>query len=364
MPSFQHNLMGIGKLCDNDCKVVFDKATVTVFANDGSMLLKGWREQNGARLWRFSLIPNETVTPTWAMQAPSALNAHDLPSVSALVHYLHAAAGFPVRSTWLAAIKAGNYASWPGLTYANVPVQLRQGIRSTRPKIPATPSPPTTPTSPSKELHVWAEPISKLYTDDKSTWLAAIKAGNYASWPGLTYANVSKYCPSSDETIKGHLTQVRQGIRSTKPKVPATPSPPTTPTSPSKELHLWSEPISKLYTDDMGRFSVRSRSGNQYIMLGYHCDSNAILVEPFQSRHDRHRIPAYNRLMSRLKARGHTVDHQVLDNETSAEYIRVITEEWKATYQLVPPDIHRRNLANCHHSQQAQQTCILGLPWT
>jgi hypothetical protein len=24
MPSFQHNLMGIGKLCDNDCKVVFD----------------------------------------------------------------------------------------------------------------------------------------------------------------------------------------------------------------------------------------------------------------------------------------------------------------------------------------------------
>jgi hypothetical protein len=32
----------------------------------------------------------------------------------------------------------------------------------------------------------------------KSTWLAAIKA---ASWPGLTYANASKYCPSRDETI-------------------------------------------------------------------------------------------------------------------------------------------------------------------
>jgi hypothetical protein len=29
MPSFQHNLMGIGKLCDNDCRVVFDKTTVT-----------------------------------------------------------------------------------------------------------------------------------------------------------------------------------------------------------------------------------------------------------------------------------------------------------------------------------------------
>jgi hypothetical protein len=36
-----------------------------------------------------------------------------------LIHYLHAAAGFPVKSTWLAAIKAGNFASWPELAYAN-----------------------------------------------------------------------------------------------------------------------------------------------------------------------------------------------------------------------------------------------------
>ena len=50
---------------------------------------------------------------------PTALNVHDLPSVAALVKYLHACAGFPVHSTWLAAIKAGNFASRPGLTYAN-----------------------------------------------------------------------------------------------------------------------------------------------------------------------------------------------------------------------------------------------------
>jgi hypothetical protein len=48
--------------------------------------------------------------------------------------------------------------------------------------------------------------------------------------------------------------------------------------------------------------------------------------------------------MTRLRARGHTVDHQVLDNKVSAKYIRTITEDWKATYQLVPPDIHCRNL--------------------
>jgi len=50
MPSFQHNLMGIGKLCNNDCKVVFDKTAVTVFAQDGTTLLKGWREQDGNKL--------------------------------------------------------------------------------------------------------------------------------------------------------------------------------------------------------------------------------------------------------------------------------------------------------------------------
>ena len=35
----------------------------------------------------------------------------------------------------------------------------------------------------------------------------------------------------------------------------------------SKELYITTEPISKLYTDDMGRLPVRSRSGNNFIML-------------------------------------------------------------------------------------------------
>jgi hypothetical protein len=97
MPSFQHNLLGIGKLCDNGCKVGFDKAAVTVYAQDGTSLLQGWREPDGAKLWRFSLLPNQGAPPTWALATPVALNAHDLPSVAALVHYLHAAAGFPVK---------------------------------------------------------------------------------------------------------------------------------------------------------------------------------------------------------------------------------------------------------------------------
>ena len=48
-----------------------------------------------------------------------AYSAYDLPSVEALVHYFHAVARFPVRTTWIKAIKVGNYRTWPGLALAN-----------------------------------------------------------------------------------------------------------------------------------------------------------------------------------------------------------------------------------------------------
>ena len=180
--------------------------------------------------------------PTQNPYKPAAPNAYDLPSVGALVRYLHAAAGFSV----------------------------------------------------------------------KSTWLDAIKAGNSFTWLGLTYANASRYCPNCEKTSKGHLTQAKQGIRSTKTGPPTLPTPPTGGTTHPKsnrELHLWVKPISTLYTDNTGRFPVRSRSGNQYLMVAYHCDTNAILIEPLQTREYRHRIPAYTCFMTRLKTRDHIIDH-------------------------------------------------------
>ena len=39
-----------------------------------------------------------------------------LPSIPHTIRYLHATAGFPVKETWLNAIKAGNYVTWPGVT--------------------------------------------------------------------------------------------------------------------------------------------------------------------------------------------------------------------------------------------------------
>ena len=62
----------------------------------------------------------------------------------------------------------------------------------------------------------------------------------------------------------------------------------------TQEIHIWDQPISKLYTDDCGRFPIWSRGGNEYIIIAYHCDSNTILQAPFVNRKDKHRIRAYN----------------------------------------------------------------------
>ena len=80
-------------------------------------------------------------------------------------------------------------------------------------------------------------------------------------------------------------------------------------------------------------------------MLAYHVDTNVILVEPFDYRHDCHRLADADRIMANLTKRGHGVDLHILDNECSATYKLQIEEKWGAKIQLVPPDVHRRNIA-------------------
>ena len=47
----------------------------------------------------------------------------------------------------------------------------------------------------------------------KSTFIRAVKAGNFRSFPGLSADNVARYCPTNaTPTVMGHLTQVRKGL--------------------------------------------------------------------------------------------------------------------------------------------------------
>jgi hypothetical protein len=52
----------------------------------------------------------------------------------------------------------------------------------------------------------------------KSTWIKAIKNGNFSSWPGLTEHALEKHLSKSTATVKGHLNQQIMYARSTQPK--------------------------------------------------------------------------------------------------------------------------------------------------
>jgi hypothetical protein len=184
----------------------------------------------------------------------------------------------------------------------------------------------------------------------KDTWLEAIKAGNCNTFNGLTYSNVARYCPDSDETILGHLVQTWQNVRSSKPsKPPSVARPPLVPLLPPdddlKEIVIQVYPIIKLYSDDTGWFPICARLGNQYVMIAYHTAGNLILQQAFATKADKHCIPTFNVIMTCLTAQGLSVDLNIRDNEASADFKRVITKTWQAKFQLVPPDMHHRNKA-------------------
>ena len=115
MPTFTSTLIGIRPICDANCTVVFKKQDVTVISPEGKNILQGWRENKLPRLWRFALKPNdrgEQKYTTTNQKGPEAHIVYDLPIVEALVRYMHALAGLPFKSTWIKAIKNGNFDSW------------------------------------------------------------------------------------------------------------------------------------------------------------------------------------------------------------------------------------------------------------
>ena len=83
------------------------------------------------------------------------------------------------------------------------------------------------------------------------------------------------------------------------------------------KVHIFDIALETLFTDDCEKFPVQSFSGNQYIKCAYRIRANTILIKPFQTKSDAHRIPAHNRILERLKAAGMQVDLQIMDNEVS-----------------------------------------------
>ena len=80
-------------------------------------------------------------------------------------------------------------------------------------------------------------------------------------------------------------------------------------------------------------------------MFAYHCQSNAILVAPFQYCKDTYYLGAYNYIMQRLKDKVLHVNLHILDIEASKYFRRTMNQYWDVKYQLFPPKMHWRNVA-------------------
>ena len=189
----------------------------------------------------------------------------------------------------------------------------------------------------------------------KSTILIVVKKSNPASFPGrITDKQIKQHYPSMEPSVKGHLTQERQGVKSTTVYTITTGTS-LSPTSASNDdvpariprntyslfVH-YIQSTGKIFGDPTGRFIEPSSSGNNYILIVYSYDSNTIhpVAMPYRSKQSL--VIAYTTVTSLLESKGMTPKLTTLDNETSELLLTSLVSS-DIEINLVPPYFHRRN---------------------
>ena len=110
----------------------------------------------------------------------------------------------------------------------------------------------------------------------KHTFLNTIKKFLFLTWPGLTPSLIQKYLVLPQSIILGHIKQEKHSLHSTKPHLK------------QNKLYKKSNDMiyaiiqnnNKAFMDLTGRFPYKSSRGNEYILISFHVDSNAILGTP------------------------------------------------------------------------------------
>ena len=95
-------------------------------------------------------------------------------------------------------------------------------------------------------------------------------------------------------------------------------------------------------TNQTGQFPIVSQEGNQYTMVLYNYDSNAILTEGCKERTATGLTAKYDKLYNRLTKVGVVPVMQRIDNEVSTILIESI-KEMGLKYQLASPHDHQLN---------------------
>ena len=115
-----------------------------------------------------------------------------------------------------------------------------------------------------------------------------------------------------------------------------------------------------IYSNLIGKFPVRSFSGNQYVTVAYVYNANAILVRSMKSRTKEEYVEKFKEIYKYLKLRSFAPQLHVMDNECSKFLKDYLNEEEKVKIQLVEPDMHCINAAE-RAIQTYKNLLILGL---
>ena len=129
--------------------------------------------------------------------------------------------------------------------------------------------------------------------------MKAIRAGNYLSWPGLTTKKVNRNYPETDETPKGHMIKVRQGVRPTEEKLAVSEkenSDTHVPLRKNHDIYVQIDQVrDTIYTNQTGKFPITSSRGHKYIMVLCAIDGNVVLAEPMKNKSEREMVETYQK---------------------------------------------------------------------
>ena len=357
------NLISIGQLCDDGCSITLNKHTLKVHKNN-KVIMKGIRNTSDG-LWEIpiqktKMTENACTNPVihsslYCKRIMNEISQHIPTPPSSKKHHK-----IPTHLRHMASLAITN-------DFENaIDRQLHEDNKQ-----PHVYNNKSNIIIKKKQTHM--ELIQYLhaccFSPVPSTFIKAIKKGFLKSFPGLTVELVEKYLPTSIASAKGHITQERQHLQSTKDApspidnlcdkmadlsvnkpnkalvVQATiPANTTKYTNQVAYVLLNHKQLSTGYFDLTGRFPQKSSRGNEYILVGYHYNADAILATAIKDRTTHSITSAWQKMHDTFALSNNKPEVYILDNEKSNELINLFKTN-EVEYQLAPPHCHRTNLA-------------------
>ena len=123
--------MSVGKMADDGNVSIFTNKGISVYKEEDAFItckveaiLTGKRNKH--RQYRILLMQKRGNWQPWGptkqtkIYLQQANSVYDLPFTNEAIKWMHALCKYPAKSTWIKAVKSGNYFGWPLLTERNV----------------------------------------------------------------------------------------------------------------------------------------------------------------------------------------------------------------------------------------------------